>query len=1259
MSIGVGGYDRRERLDFAPGLARRLGQALGALGYQVSTVAEERLPGAELGGHVHHALDAGGPDDLAVVHLVAHGERADGDATVFALGSDGAPHRDTSVAHWLTMQEAGTRPQALFLLDLCSAGLSARLPWQPRAGAPARGWVIAACGPDEAAYDGRFTRAVITVLEALRAGELDIDPGVPHVPLSAVARAIRQEVNRLADADDAYPQQVTASLVDISADGDPPFFPNPAYDPTPGRRLRAGVDAGLLPFLDDLDEGLDARHFLERATGLGRLTETGGLVGCFTGRDRELRLISPWLNGDGDHDLRVVTGSPGSGKSALLGVLVCAASPALREATRPVWGRVAQFPLPVPDLAAVHARQRGVAAVTASVARQLGLPENAPPAALVAALRARDRRPVLVVDALDEADDPTALMEQLLLPLTAPGRPVRLLVGVRRYDEFAPLFERGRLHDLDDVEESVLEDDLLDYVIRLLRTVPEYRAGGGVTGAFAQAVAHALAAPGEGGRHWGPFLVAGLYTRHFVAAYADDVVTDPEVAAELGRAVPADLRGVLELDLALAHDQPWLRPVLRALAAARGAGMPVSVLARVAPRFAPDLPPPTAGQVRAALAAARFYLRQSMDTDRSNLYRLFHQGLADTLASGSAWEAGVVLDGLLSSLGPEGARDWTAAEPYLFRHVAAYAAAAGRAEVVDDPGLVLHPDWPRDPRFAGVTTPAELAMAAARAGEVALARRAANAVGQPPLPWQPRWAIGTREPARVRVAGTATEPGLNLSVTISADGSTAAAVGADGATLWSWPEHGQPEAEAVWHTAVGEIVALALDGGLCVVADRDQVRGLADGRPTLLEDVPAVEAALPIGSSTFLCVTYDGVLCLYDHRQPRLARLADMGHPGGSWALGYTIDHVPVAMALNKGGQLVRFDPAKQKWSLLGSARGLTALACDPRGTRVVVADADGLVRSSSLTGEVAWQRVKRFDSPPTALAVTSSGTVVAGCRNGVVHIVRDDGHDSIHVSAAEITAIALDETGDRVVALDQEGGVSFYDHTMRELVGRHPDTTLVVGSRKGADDVEPAAVTAFILEEDTLLAGFANGVVAGLDERTGRLEAELHTSAVPTGFARVALGTQEGLVIGTADRHLLVADDGNARHELGNSEWARARLVRQPATHLVVDGRFVEVGCANDRVVLDSRDLGEPLKVDLGAHPGGGEVHCTHVDGRPTAFTGGTDGCVRVWDLTDRCLVHTIDIGSSPVWRIEYVGGETLLVGAGGELWWFDRESA
>lgn len=109
---------------------------------------------------------------------------------------------------------------------------------------------------------------------------------------------------------------------------------------------------------------------------------------------------------------------------------------------------------------------------------------------------------------------------------------------------------------------------------------------------------------------------------------------DPALARELGLDAPVELPELLELDLVDRADQPHLRPVLAALAHAEGRGMPERALAHIAPAFmrpeSSDSSLPI-GQLQAALAQARFYLRRDIDIDGTTLYRLFHEGLAERL----------------------------------------------------------------------------------------------------------------------------------------------------------------------------------------------------------------------------------------------------------------------------------------------------------------------------------------------------------------------------------------------------------------------------------------------------------------------------------------------------------------------------------------------------------------------------------------------------------------------------------------------------
>lgn len=774
VTIGVEQFaDPHEHLPFALELTAELGRALSALGYETTTLAQPELASASLGAAIRESLGAADAGGVLIVHALTHGSGADGGTSVYLLGSDGKHHPDADIGHWLaTVHNVGDLPLTLFLLDFCQSGVLARLPWQLSANRPLRGWVIAASRGDRPAYDGRFTKAVVNVLRALAAGDLDIDPALTHIPLPTVAQAIHREVNRLAAADGSYPQQVTASLVDIS-DSMPevPFFPNPAYRDDPRVRLRAEVDPGLLPFLDDLDEALDARHFVERAAGVGPLQgHDQRLTGCFTGRANELRRLSPWLNGEGDAALRVVTGSPGVGKSALLGVLICAAHPLLREQTRPLWERIAQFPLRLSHLAAVHARGRGVADVTNSLGRQLGLDAAVDAADLVSGIAGLQVRPVIVVDALDEAYDGVALMNELLLPLARATREngtpaVRMLVGVRRYGEYAALIDAamaGRaLVDLDEVPATILEDDLYHYVTELLRTDPAYRVRGAVVGAFAAEVARVLSEQASRRREWGEFLVAGLYTRHVLTTHPAGI-TEPAEAQGLGARAPRTLPEVLELDLSTHSVGPLLRQVVTILARARGQGMPLTVITRLA---ATRTTTPTTEDVRQALQAARFYLRQHTDVDGTALYRLFHQGLADYLQRQPLPD---LLAHLLAALGPETARDWQAAEPYLLRHALDHAAEAEEsAAVLSDPGFLLQPnpailldvlegklgdvyraslDETDDPARPPRVDRLLLTLNAVRAGMHDLAHAAATMPGEPALTWRPRWSFGVAGP---------------------------------------------------------------------------------------------------------------------------------------------------------------------------------------------------------------------------------------------------------------------------------------------------------------------------------------------------------------------------------------------------------------------------------------------------------------------------------------------------------------------------------
>ncbi|MGA5114802.1 hypothetical protein [Streptomyces pseudogriseolus] len=641
--------DELDPLCEAPAHAASMSEVLGGFDYgDGRQFGETADPGQEIRSAVT-CTDT----QVLVVHVVAHGRLArTGDRELHVVGSDGQD-LDDPVSAWISLIESHPekqRPLTLFILDLCHSGAAAVLPWHQEMQVDRRrAWVIAASAREDKAFNYRLSRATTEVLRQYLDGILRVDASYSHIPLPTVAREIRRAVEEL-NAAEGYPQQVEGSRVPFFATDleDLPFFPNPGRRP-PESAL-SQVDVGLASLLD---EAFDPRHFMLRGAGTEPLDRGVG-QGYFRGRQREVTTLAAWLNGSGP-GFRIVTGKPGVGKSALLGVLVCAAHPQLRDVTQNLWFSLPVKPARNGRLAVVHARRRDLEQVTDSLARQLGASEQDRPtggwdAYSLRKLTQDQNTPyTVVIDALDEAERPEDIVQALLLPLardalTETSR-LRVLVGTRPEAPLAALIrladDGGGLLNLDDVPPSDVYSALRQYVGDLLAVDTPYAAldAADAATALAEGVAARLTGVNDPTQEqtetrplgWGEFLVAGLYLRHVLSLPPEH---NPAAARDLGLAAPVELPELLELDLARRSDQPHLRPLLVALAYAEGRGMPERVLAHVAPAFEPpgssQGPLPTA-DVRAALAQARFYLRRDIDIDGTTLYRLFHEGLAERL----------------------------------------------------------------------------------------------------------------------------------------------------------------------------------------------------------------------------------------------------------------------------------------------------------------------------------------------------------------------------------------------------------------------------------------------------------------------------------------------------------------------------------------------------------------------------------------------------------------------------------------------------
>src|SRR5262249_16871006 len=142
-----------------------------------------------------------------------------------------------------------------------------------------------------------------------------------------------------------------------------------------------------------------AEHFGPR----GRGTDIGAEAGhYFVGRVAVLSRLAAWSRSDSAERAAVVTGSPGAGKSAVLGRLVVLADPGSRvgiptdtvaAGTDPGTGAI--------DVA-IHARHKTLDELVTGIAAGAGLDTDSVDE-LIAGLARRGRPLVVVLDALDEA----------------------------------------------------------------------------------------------------------------------------------------------------------------------------------------------------------------------------------------------------------------------------------------------------------------------------------------------------------------------------------------------------------------------------------------------------------------------------------------------------------------------------------------------------------------------------------------------------------------------------------------------------------------------------------------------------------------------------------------------------------------------------------------------------------------------------------------------------------------------------------------
>ncbi len=743
LSIGVGSFDDGadvEELGFVPERMRELEEAFDRLGAKVGTSLDptEIEVEALLRGQL---VDSPPGSGVVVVHLIGHGRIDRGHRLSFVARDN----REVDVDRWIEkaqqeIERGGKRHRVVFLVDTCSAGVATGRQPFTEIDADRGVWALGAAVSNSPTEQGRFSSRIAAALHRL--ADLDLHIDEESIGFSRFVR----ELIRVIRSDPADQRLSLGFSVELG-DADWPFLPNPRLVSLTPEQLQARRRSlGHVPGEGDPGRRTDdTAYFADRASGRGLVPVDTG-TGFFSGRTAELTRYTEWLSGAGP--LLTVTGAAGAGKSGLLGVIVCAADPGLRRRFRELW-ESSGLDLPeVPDVVAVHARQRSARQVVEAISsvvgargpkqagdREAGGREWSAPPQTAEALRflldREQKNRLIVLDAVDESTEPQAvlrLVAELLAPRAVGGQtlrvPCRILLGGRRevVTALSALEEAADIDgvhiDLDSAEPAAVERDVQRYIQRLLATREPYATGESspFTGLLARKGAAHIVRGARPDEPWGPFLLAGLYV-HFLLTLK--YPPRDEVGADMyAKAASPDLPALLESILKTRRDDyPHMRAVLAVLARSRGDGMPRTTLKRCLRALGVDSLDER--HFQDTLWEASPFLRYGSDPQSGEtLYRLFHQGLVDYLHDHPTSEEPV--DGTTSlSLEEElltelvrpyasGARDgedtWEAAEgePYVLRHALGHAARARSVShtesLLTDPHFLVRFDLREDHR---------------------------------------------------------------------------------------------------------------------------------------------------------------------------------------------------------------------------------------------------------------------------------------------------------------------------------------------------------------------------------------------------------------------------------------------------------------------------------------------------------------------------------------------------------------------------------
>ena len=558
--------------------------------------------------------------------------------------------------------------------------------------------------PYDRARDSVFLNTVIDVLQhgpspAVKAyaqsqgGGIEFNPNNKLLSVSEVSNVITAEY----EADPERYRKMKPPLKVESNSRTFWIFPNPQFQKNQPSRSAEDVYRTIAR-PSDLES-----HFFPKAIGIDNL-ETGW---HFTGRVDATRAILKWIRKPSttrSGSLYVLAADSGTGKSALLGRLIALTDKEYRKkASAKGWDEEVDRNVgTVPDIdqidAALNLRNLTAQATADHLADILKISkadtvENFVKGAREAYAKAGDGAPCIVLDALEEAEDPSAIVHRVIQPLSSGGWKVlvatRPSAQTRGASDLLAALGDATTYRLDRDRQST--DDIFHYAYGRLKQDKALLA-------VAESAARMIADRAEN-----KFLFARMCTS---ALLRSAVGVTPET---LDRFIAQNATAALENDvteLNAAFQQKFGRgdagatAMLAALAWSQGEGVPIrdGIWAAMATAIA-RVQGPTADfeepHILWLLREAGRYIQEAGDGEQA-VYRLFHKSLFEHFQGARTNEhkaarvqeerlAQALVACVIASL------DWQYTNVYLVRHMPAHLAARPAQTGLNN--LLLNFDW--------------------------------------------------------------------------------------------------------------------------------------------------------------------------------------------------------------------------------------------------------------------------------------------------------------------------------------------------------------------------------------------------------------------------------------------------------------------------------------------------------------------------------------------------------------------------------------